>query len=136
MVAAAEVAGQLTGRRRTASVYGPDTAMNPLPAARGRRADVVRPRELPDTFACTTADWFEVAGSESPEPFVAVTTTRIVFPASAATSVYVPAVAPLIAAQLAPRAVAALPLIREARRRCSIQLPFVVVSVWPSSSSR
>ena len=46
------------------------------------------------------------SGSRSPgvDPFafVAVTTTRIVFPTSAATSVYVLAVAPLIAAQFAP----------------------------------
>ena len=53
---------------------------------------------------------------EEPVPLVAVTATRIVLPTSAATSVYVLSVAPLIGLQLAAGAVAALPLVGVAGR--------------------
>ena len=52
--------------------------------------------------AVTTALGGEVAGAELPASLVAMTTTRSVLPTSASLSVYVPVVAPLMAAQLAP----------------------------------
>jgi hypothetical protein len=79
----------------------------------------------------TVAVWFEAAALD-PDGFVAVTTTRIVFPTSAETSAYVLDVAPAISPQ-------PLPLVSHRRHwypyesgRVPDQVPTAALSVWPS----
>jgi hypothetical protein len=56
---------------------------------------------FPEQACFTRAVGFEVAAA-APAEFVATTTTRIAWPKSSGTSVYVALVAPSIALQLAP----------------------------------
>ena len=94
------------------TLYGPETSRKLAPPLEVDAPIVVVPNVCGGALAWTTAVGSEVA-MPAPEPFVAVTRTRTVWPTSLAVSVYAPAVAEPIAVQPAPPRVAALPLVAE-----------------------